>query len=376
MISRNLIERGGSKLEITRALVERDIGVPVPVSTWRYYDQSIDSIGRDFERMRKPVIVRGSHANDYDGFIDVIPTYRDIHDFRELEEAVRNIERVTESDAVRVHCDDWGQPYTPEVHILVQEQSPSPILGSMIRHPHDRSQLRIQYYDVSDDSSWRAPVSHATKDRYDGFRHKSHIDVTDQEIMELIEMYERLEASGIVDEETSQQMEFGLRPLLFFQSRQFRRFEPAKGFDIPWSFELDHPYMTGHDFFGITPEDGIELPFIPASCSDVLWYESDPITQKQRYGLILADKLNESPPTGKRFGKLAMFCSPCQEFNYLFHNNFRLMRMADYSVVDFMAPGVKKTGLLYYNKEDLDEFRRSRLFSNGNHGIIIPTKYL
>jgi len=188
MISQNIIRRGGSKLEITRALIERNVGIPVPVSTWKYYGQDLDSIRRDFESMRKPVIVRGSHRNDYEGFIDVVPTYRNVNDFRELENAVRYIEGATESDDVRVHCEDWDQPYTPKVHILVQEQSRSAIVGSMLRHPHDRKQLIIQYFDMNDSGPMRSIMSSARIDKDGDFIYNSELGIHDEEIMELIKL--------------------------------------------------------------------------------------------------------------------------------------------------------------------------------------------
>src|SRR3989338_3680674 len=132
MITPQLIQRGGSKLEITRALLEAGIDMPIPRSTWKYYGQSLDSILPEFNKMKKPVIVRGSHPNDYHGFIDVIPTVRDVETVQGLERAVKKIESRMYDPTVKAHCDDWGQPYSPEVHILLQEQSPSPVFGSML----------------------------------------------------------------------------------------------------------------------------------------------------------------------------------------------------------------------------------------------------
>ena len=64
MISDAIIQRGGSKLEITRAVIESGLKIPVPRSAWLYYGQDIGSLRGSFNDMRKPVIVRGSHPND------------------------------------------------------------------------------------------------------------------------------------------------------------------------------------------------------------------------------------------------------------------------------------------------------------------------
>src|SRR3989339_215015 len=125
MITEEKIKRGGSKLEITREVLEGRLDIPVPISAWRYYGDDLAPLVNAFQGMKKPVIVRGSHPNDYHGFVDVVPTIRDVVSIPELEKAVRIIEDEVKSEDVRIHCEDWKQPFTPEVHILMQEQSRS-----------------------------------------------------------------------------------------------------------------------------------------------------------------------------------------------------------------------------------------------------------
>jgi hypothetical protein len=384
MISQDLIDRGGSKLEITRALLEAgygspESGIPIPHSVFRYYGQDLNSIRADFERLRKPVIVRGSHRNDYHGFIDVILTHKNISSFSELEDAVTNIEETTDREVVKIHSEDWGQTYTPEVHILIQEQSPSYIAGSMIRHPHDKQQWRIQYRDITDKVNI---VSYAQIRRgYDSLResHKSRLRVTDDEIRDVVDLYEKLETCGVLDTSFSQHMEFGLRPLMFYQARPFKKFQPAQNFEIPWGNTLKHPYMTAREYFGITPEEGVELPFFPVRWKYMTFIKRlPPELEEKAHGLILLNRLLKSPATGKQFGKLVAFCSPCPDFSYLFHRNYRLMKRAEFSFIDFLVFNVEASGSgrSTYSVKDVRDFRESRLFCNGNRGIIIPTKYL
>jgi hypothetical protein len=204
MITQETINRGGSKLEFTRAIIERRLAVPVPVSAWRYCGQDLSILRKDFDAMKKPVIVRGSHPNDYHGFIDVVPTERDVKEWSQLEFSVRRIERqIQQNPDVRIHCEDWGQPYIPEVHILLQEQSPSQYIGSMIRHPHTR-EIHIEWYDISDKG--------LVKNCADTIENNLIVndvspleEVTEGEIKEIIEMYKALESTGLLDPEWSHQ---------------------------------------------------------------------------------------------------------------------------------------------------------------------------
>ncbi|MFA5992770.1 MAG: hypothetical protein WC796_03625 [Candidatus Pacearchaeota archaeon] len=383
MITQEQINRGGSKLEIIRALLEREregTNIPIPRSVWKYAGQSLDSVMPEIQRMREPLIVRGSHPNDYHGFIDVIPTFRDVT-HTSVEEAIEKIESFMlgkhyivrpgvyvgdisrENEGLRVHCEDWGQPYTPEAHILIQEQSPSPIIGSMLRHPNT-NKLMIQYKDITDNNLMgRAPVSHAELEESSYWHHSSELEIEDKEIREAIEMYEKLETSGILDDSFAQQIEFGLRPLLFFQARPFKSFQPAKSYERAWNIHgKDFPIMTAMSCFGVTPEEGIEVSF----------YIDKPEAIDKPYGLILPHKIEESYPLHQRFGSLSVFCSDNFDWNFLHHGVYRFMKKADYSLVQLLVLGEARKDW----RHNLGVFRESRLFSDGKHAAVIPVKYL
>ena len=381
MISEEIISRGGSKLEITRALIESGIDIPIPNATWKYYGAGLDSLLKDFANMRKPVIVRGSHKNDYHGFIDVVPTFGDVNTASKLEKVIGYIEQALLQNDMKIHCDDWNQEYSPEVHILMQEQSASPIVGSMLRHPNDKKQLRIQY--ISNECPGAA-TSFAEITRR-GFHHNPGIGwegekVTDDEIHELIEMYEKLERCKILDPEWSYQMEFGLKPLLFYQARPFKKFEPAKDFKLP-SIK-GAPYIRASDYFGLTPKEGVDLDFVTAGIGNFCDVGEPFYENNKPYGMIRLYKERHSYSTEKRIGALSVFCSPCSPYDFLFHGNYRLMKKADISFVYFhvdnLVPGFSETPHPFANCsfEAAKEFAHSRVWCNGERGIIIPTKYL
>lgn len=100
-----------------------------------------------------------------------------------------------------------------------------------------------------------------------------------------------------------------------------------------------------------------------------------PADIEKPYGLILTHRADKSPPIEKRFGKLQVYCSPCPINNYLYHGNYRLMKKADLTFIDFIAHNFKKRGGWDYFPDELELFRESRVFSNGNIGVIIPKRY-
>jgi len=364
MITQETINRGGSKLEITRAIIEQELDIPTPRSIWKYSSQNLATLKKDFEAMKKPVIVRGSHPNDYHGFIDIVPTRRDIKDWNKLEFAVAQIEwEIQQNPDVKVHCEDWHQPYTPEVHVLVQEQSPSKYLGSMIRHPHTR-ELHIEWEDITD----RQLPKNCADTRGDNLKicdAFSDKEIGERDIKGLVEMYERLEKSGLLDTEWAYQVEFGFRPLLFFQARPFKKFRPAENFKVP--FKFDSPNAIQNDIcFGITPPEGIVLPFLDWDMFNCFSAHDKKPDTSEPYGLIQTGRHNGSPSTGMRLGNLAVFCSPQHEFGYLFHGNYRLLKQAEYSVIE---PTLK---LAYSTHLDVEKFSKARVISNGRSMSVLP----
>lgn len=362
---------GGSKLEITRLLIEQGLGIPIPRSTWKYHGQSLDTVLRDFNSFRKPVIVRGSHPNDYHGFIDVIPTIRDVSTISELEKAIDKIESTVASEDVRVHAEDWGQPYTPTVHILIQEQSPSFAVGSMLRHPHNGN-IEIIYFDLSEDGRYYPSYAWVNKK---GLTHLSSSGISDAEIEELIELYKKIENSGIVDNEWAQQVEFGLKPLNFFQARPFKKLRTAEEFAIPEPADKTKPYLTTNCCFGITDSKGIEMRFQIASTGDAKFWDSM-VAKEGEYGLILTDKTRRSFPVGKRFGNIRAYCSISSLDHLLLHPDYRLMKKAEYGLAGYLGHNVKSLFGMSYDKADLKTFQEARLFSNGNSAVVIPSQFL
>lgn len=261
------IEQGGGKLEVSKKLAEE--GFPVPRSQYIYYPDLEKKflVLAAFRQLRKPVIVRGSHANDWEGYIDVLPTKRDVSTEDQLFRAIKDIKRRATEKDLEIHAADWNQHFTPEVHILLQEQSSSPLSGSMLRHPHVLDRVDVNYVDrvkYSDNCSrYRPTFSLIRRNGRGGDIYHGGVDnvetLSKHEINRIFEIYEAIENSGFFDKNWVYQMEIGLKPFMIYQLRPFKPKEPFQDFEVPITIDESYPSLRSNLNFGITPPTGIEL---------------------------------------------------------------------------------------------------------------------
>lgn len=375
MITPEAIARGGGKLEVTRALIEADLGLPIPRSAWRYAHEPLSVLREEFRAMRKPVIVRGSHPNDYEGFVDVVPTVKGVDSWSGLERAVATIEKKMRGEDVRIHAADWGQSYSPETHILVQEQSPSPIAGTMLRHPHT-GDFYIQYADMEEWLSgepFRSPFSFMFIG-HDFSSELSWLGLPAEEVAEAAHLYAAVENAGVIDPRTTLKVEFGLSPLRFYQANPAMTKRPAEDFELPDVYDSQAPFLFPGVVFGITPPDGVELEFKTLDLGCFPQTGGISLPPQSPYGLFTVGKSQRSLRNEVRFGNLHAFVSSCTEVDFLAHAQYRLLKKAHIGFVEPIVRG--NDGGRLPSVDSLNEFRESRVFSNGRHGLIVPTKYL
>lgn len=372
------IEQGGGKLEVSRKLAEE--GFPVPKSAYLYYSdlERRNLVRAAFKQLRKPVIVRGSHANDWEGYIDVLPTRRDVVTEDQLFDGIKEIKQCAASKELEIHSRDWGQPFTAEVHVLLQEQSPSPLSGSMLRHPHVLDEVHVNYVDrvkyANHDSISKPTFSFIRKDNRVGIYHggvHSH-PISKGEIDRIFETYAAIEKSGFFRPEWVYQMEIGLDPFMIYQLRPFKKKEPAKDFKVPFTINEDFPSLRSDLCFGITPSVGIELSLLIMNPVDFyLSFSGD----NKPYSLLLTDKQLGTVPTTVQIKNLVAYFSRARTHSYLEHGEFRFLRRARYSFLNWYSTNVSESGLWKYYANDLEVFRESRLWSNGNSAVLIPAEY-
>ena len=371
----SLIDGTRSKLNLTKRIIENHLDVPIPNSTYKYYGQSLQSIKADFDAMKKPVIARGSTKYDYFADIDVAPTQGDINTFNQLAKFITKAEHAIDEPEVKFHRNDYGLKHTPEIDFLIQEQSPSKFIGSMIRNPHT-GDIHIEYTNIetlNNDDSSRPAKTNADYFRNTYLCHYD-TDISKEEIMQLISVFEKMEHSELLIDSYTHQMEFSLSPLFFFQMRLFKKIEPVANFEVP--NPKDYPIvMTGYRNFGITPPEGIELPIQKVTH---LNRNHPHIDFDNPYGIVLRIKQTITPNLETSFRNLSFFGSPCYHIDYLFHGNYRPMQRANlvmiHPSIESNKKIVKSSRVIYSDLpglniplyDNLDKFEKSRIFSNGN----------
>lgn len=92
------------------------------------------------------------------------------------------------------------------------------------------------------------------------------------------------------------------------------------------------------------------------------------------YSLLLTHRQYETPPARVQIRDLEAYFSRAQNHSYLEHGEFRFLRRARYSLLDWYAQNVPESGGWYYYSEDLEVFRESRLWSNGHRAVLIPAE--
>ncbi len=354
-----LIARGGSKLEITKLFLENEFDIAIPRSAWKYYGGSLDPLLSEISRFERPLIVRGSHRNDYHGFIDVIPTIKNVSTKEELERAIRAIEKAMKQESVKIHCEDWNQPYTPEAHILVQEQIDCSATGFMLRHPHTGSLCMEQREAVRN-----AGVSFARLgENY--YKHGRGIYCIDK----LSALYERIEAVDFLEQEWVHQVEYGINSsgkVFFFQARPFKRRQAPAAFEI--KVPEDEAYIYVDDFvegcFGITPQEGIELDFFNESKTSV--HKITDERQAKPYGLIIGKAKRLEYPIWTRFGNMQMLALGASFSEWQSHENYRFVKRAEYTMLSLMDR------IIFPDSFPVGKFQ-GRYISNGREGLLVPT---
>ncbi len=98
---------------------------------------------------------------------------------------------------------------------------------------------------------------------------KTLCDSREKTIREIVELYKEIREKEFISRDNSTQMEYVLYKdtVYFLQERFFRKFEKALKFEIPLDID-EYSHFKGifgtrglNFTFGITPEEGIEMPF-------------------------------------------------------------------------------------------------------------------
>ncbi len=260
MISTEDIARYGGKAAILNHLKAALPDLPIPAYVVKRHVQSLDDVAADFEKMKKPVIVRSSSPYEFDDFDGIFETFPNVGGLDSLERAIGQVEKSAISQRAQTYAQQNGYKIGSMMNVIIQEQSPSVWTGAMMRHPNNPDLIFIAmgagrgYQRNYTLIVWNSKTnSEAALQEYIGG------GVDEETARFLVDSYKKIETTAKITEDRSLIVEFGYNPFAVFQVRPFKKFATAD-FDVP---DVDFADGFSTDFaFGVTPPEGIILPVV------------------------------------------------------------------------------------------------------------------
>lgn len=367
MISQEIINRGGGKLEVTRAIIERGLTdiLPVPRSIWHYAGEDLGLLKSEFEKMQKPVIVRPSTSRDLE---DEVGVYCSPHvdSWDKFERAIKEAEAFYAGESMRLFCKDLEIPHDHRVNFLIQEFKNS-TLGTMVQNPHTGI-IRLEYrtgedYLLNREREFNpdgTPIEEPSHWYGGVFRE----DKTTQDQKQARDLFLAFIASGILDPSYAFALEVGMEPKFFLQARLFKRKQPAETWQLPLVDE-ETPHIKGRECFGITPPEGVVYQTFQNSIPAETIEHRKPyaLIKNNCYGsyYILRDNVHQEAQNSSPLGNLQVYKG--ESVYWLNHSNYRLVRKAKISDI---------STIVY--RPNRDKFRFNcfmRYFCNGSEFLAV-----
>lgn len=280
-------------------------------------------------------ILRGTHPNDHEGFVDILDSDKLIG-FDETRQTVlekfKTYIEVLRDNAKRPEIFDYskyeGQDYDGEIGIVIQPLNPGR-RGSVVEHPNERGTYLIDIVtknigcDV--DSLDRLTV---IGDKIDEQHSNVIVRIGHEELAEkIVTLYDRVRGTEYIPPESSFQMEFGINEggfdkerVLFYQARPFLKFEEPP-------FKLGDDWWGKYSCFGITPEEGVTLPVVKT------FHQHDVNEIPHDFAWVIQN-MTARMSAHARPRNMRAFLPIGLRVNSLEHNTYRWIRKADVSILD------------------------------------------
>ncbi|MDO8649236.1 MAG: hypothetical protein Q7R81_05640 [Candidatus Peregrinibacteria bacterium] len=328
-------------------------------------------------------IVRGSHRNDFQGLVDILPTEVVEGSIEQVRAAINLIRNEAAGSEVMAYGQYENPNYDGKVVIAVQPHAKKTWdyrRGSIVEHPNKPGKYFVT--EVHDYSLHDRDVSSAL------FDEKGNVIKQYREVQNdptLIEIYKAIRAAGLVRDDLSFQMEFGREPgelPYIFQVRAFTRKAIA-------DFSIDEEDATNGFAFGVTPAKGIELAVFHSR------FEDGSVPQPNEDFALLSTsqsdgRIPDFMPRGMR-GYLSASTFGFSAIPNLEHSNYWKIQKADVSVLgersrnfeDLMLDsngngidgekGARIKGGTYV-RDSLDGLqpKRVRIIADGDKAIVQP----
>ena len=261
MLPKEDIQNYGGKAAILNYVKTNLPDMPIPPYLVKPSGQDYNSILKEFNILKKPVIIRSSSPHEYADFEGIFDSERDVHNENSLRWAIERVEKSANSERAEEYAKQHNLEISDKIHTIIQEQSDSQYCGAMMRHPNNPDLVFINYFEGR--GKFQQKYHHFIFDE----RTQSSGDIIrcmctgipEENAKFLIDKYKEIESLTAIAEGYSLFVEFGFNPFALYQVRPFKKIETAD-FELP---KFDHNSALWTDVcFGITQQDGIILPVI------------------------------------------------------------------------------------------------------------------
>jgi hypothetical protein len=230
----------------------------IPPYVIKQYGQPLDSVLPQFAKMKKPVIFRSSSPHEYGDFEGIFDSLKGVETVDELERAVRFVENSAMSPLAVEYARQNGFVIDEEMHVIIQEESPSKCAGTMMRHPNNPDVIFMHTTSGNPFSRNHSRFALNERTRRDAKITGTYSKgITKDDALRLAEPYRAIEGLTEIANDYSLFVEFGYPGFVFYQARPFKRKCTA---DFPISQSIS-PLKLYTDFvFGVTPPEGVVMP--------------------------------------------------------------------------------------------------------------------
>ena len=232
--------------------------MPILPFTVKRPSDSIDTVLADFKSMKKPVIVRSSPRQDYDGVFESVSGVQTDYEFRS---AVNRVQESAKSSRAISHALFRGKEPDLEMPLIIQEQSDSRFNGMMMEFPNHPDKLYLCQYPVQSgrhkglnqslfwDMELKTPVENYAlpNNRVSEPEGNSHAN-------QYREIHTLWSNQSVI-------VEYGVSPFSLFEVKTFKPLESAN-FEVPKAGVDWRVGMNADAVIGITPPQGIVLPIL------------------------------------------------------------------------------------------------------------------
>lgn len=265
MLQESEIQKYGGKAAILNHIKEKLPTIPIPNYVVKEYGKDISSILPDFNKMKKPVIIRSSSPFEYGDFEGIFDSVKDVYDERGLVEAIKQVEESATSERAKIYAFQNEFKIDSRIHTIIQEQNQG-INGVIMRHPNNPDLIYINLRTTKKKRYSNESEFYLFNQKTNSFEEKRNsysISFDEDQIRKIIDDYVQIENLKEIAEGWNLFGEFGMAPFSLFQIRPFKKIETAD-FELEDKliYETKKLNVLSENCFGITPKEGIVLPVL------------------------------------------------------------------------------------------------------------------